>query len=208
MGTIVFLPAAEISYIFYKTRNPNQANGVRSRGKRQIRFEIAGVKSQSWKTGGKITIRLLDRGRNTITPSFNYSIFHILFNISLVSLLKWWCPLFLVLCYNKKFAWLLVVCLEDDMVRCFESDAHPYVSMPFVPCAACIKLHRAVSPGYAFPVLMNFFAVLPWHICSNRWVGSDHSAARAWSWCSGCISWIHLLLRRTFAWRVASIGEG
>jgi hypothetical protein len=46
-GTIVFLPAVAISYIFYKTRNPNQANGVRSRGKWQLRFEIVGLKSQS-----------------------------------------------------------------------------------------------------------------------------------------------------------------
>jgi hypothetical protein len=45
-GTIDFLSAAAIFYIFYKTKNPNQANGVRSRGKRQLRFEIAGVKSQ------------------------------------------------------------------------------------------------------------------------------------------------------------------
>jgi hypothetical protein len=46
-GTIVFLPAAAISYIFYKTQNPNHANGVRSRGKQQLQFEIPGVKSQS-----------------------------------------------------------------------------------------------------------------------------------------------------------------
>jgi hypothetical protein len=40
-GTTYFLSATAI---FYKTQNPNQANGVRSRGKRQLRFEIAGVK--------------------------------------------------------------------------------------------------------------------------------------------------------------------
>jgi hypothetical protein len=45
-GTIVFLPGAAISSIFYKTQNLNQANDVRSRGKRQLRFEITGVKSQ------------------------------------------------------------------------------------------------------------------------------------------------------------------
>jgi hypothetical protein len=38
-GTLVFLPPLDISFIFL-TRNPNQSNDVRFRGKRELHFEI------------------------------------------------------------------------------------------------------------------------------------------------------------------------
>jgi hypothetical protein len=39
--------AIGISFIFKKTRNPGQANGVKSKGKHQLHFKIVGVKLQS-----------------------------------------------------------------------------------------------------------------------------------------------------------------
>jgi hypothetical protein len=45
-GTFVFSSAREISFIFKKPKIPDQANGVKTRGKWQLHFEIAVVKSQ------------------------------------------------------------------------------------------------------------------------------------------------------------------
>lgn len=46
--------------------------------------------------------------------------------------------------------------------------------------------------------------MLSWHICSNRWINSDYPSARTWTWCSWCVSWVHLLFRWTFTGRTDS----
>jgi hypothetical protein len=52
----------------------NKVNTVncssQNRGRGYLRFEITGVKSQSWKNRGKITIRVHSRGKITNLPNF------------------------------------------------------------------------------------------------------------------------------------------
>jgi hypothetical protein len=57
----------------------NKVNTVncssQNRGRGYLRFEITGVKSQSWKNRGKITIRVHSRGKITNLP-FSFVIYH------------------------------------------------------------------------------------------------------------------------------------
>ena len=68
----VFLSFASICFLiffcFYRLIQETLTE-LQNRGKRLLRFEITGVKSQSLKRRGKIIITLWNRGRNAFSPN-------------------------------------------------------------------------------------------------------------------------------------------
>jgi hypothetical protein len=62
---------AWVSFIFiFSHLISSDLTESQNRGKRMLRFKIAGAKSQSLKSRGKITIAVWNRGRNTKFPKY------------------------------------------------------------------------------------------------------------------------------------------